>query len=91
MLREGLSQQARPRGGSNVRACFFPGLKGNDSYGPRDTITRSPAVIKTGSGLEVGLQLQLDEARKSSNGGAAGMDGLLGPEVPGPLRAGPSN
>ena len=88
---EGHLQQVRSRGGSNVRACFLPGLKGNVSYGPRDTITRSPTVIKTGSGLEVRLQLQLDEARKSSNGGAAGKIGLLGLEVPGPLQAGPSN
>ena len=88
---EEFSQQARSRGGSKVRACFLPRLKGNDFYGPRDTITRSPTVRKSGSGLEVGLQLQLDEARKSSHGGAAGMNGLLGLVAPGPLQAGPSN
>ena len=88
---EGLSQQIRPRGGSYVRACFLPGLKRNESYGPRDTITRSPEVITTGSGLGVGLQLQLDEARKSSSGGDARKSGLLGLEDPGPLQTGPTN
>ena len=90
-LGEGLTQQAGPGGGSNVRACFLPGLKGTDSFGPRDTMSRSPAVIKVGSGLKVGLQLQQVGAHKSSSGGAARMNGLIGPELLGSLQAGPSN
>ena len=53
---EGLPQQARPGGGSYVRACFHPGLKGADSPGPRDTISKSPTVKKVGSELKDGPQ-----------------------------------
>ena len=79
---EGLAHQFRPNGGPNVRASFLGGLKGNEFHGPTDKVTRSPAVIKDGSGLEVGLQLQLDEARKSSNVGAAGKKGMFGVQAP---------
>ena len=88
---EGLTQQAGPRGGSNVQASFHPGLKGSDSPGPRDTISKSPAVIKVGSGLQDGLQLQQAGAHKSSSGGAARRNGLIGPKWPGSMQAGPSN
>ena len=88
---EGLAHQFRPRGGPNARACFLGGLKGNEFHGPRDKLLRSPAVIKAGIGLEVGLQLQLDEAHKSSNVGAAGKKGIFGVKVPEPLQTGPSN
>ena len=88
---EGLAHQLRPRGGPNARACFLGGLKGNEFHGPRDKVIRSPAVIKAGIGLEVGLQLQLDEAHKSSNVGAAGKKGIFGVQDPGPLQTGPSN
>ena len=84
-------QQARPSGGAKGRACLLPGLKGNVSYGPRDTAIRSPAVIESGGGLGDGLRLQLDTTRKSSHGRAAGMYKWLGPVAPGPLQAGPSN
>ena len=90
-LGEGLTQQAGPGGGSNCRACLLLGLKGTNSSGLRDTISRSPAVIKAGGGLKVGLQLQQGGAHKSSSGGAARMIGLFGPELPGSLQAGPSN
>ena len=88
---EGLAHQFRPRGRPNVRACFLGGLKGNEFHGPRDKVNRSPAVIKAGSGLEVGLQLQLDEARKRSNVGAAGKKGTCGVQAPGPLQTGSVN
>ena len=88
---EGLSQQVRSSGGPDVRACFLPGLKRNESYGPRDIITRRLAVLKNGNGLGVGLHLQLDKDRKSANGGDAGKKGLLGLEVPRLSQAGKSN
>ena len=88
---EGLAQQLRTRGGPNARACFLGGLEGNEFHGLRDKAFRSPAVIKAGIGLEVGLQLQLDEAHKSSNVGAAGKKGIFGVQDPGPLQTGPSN
>ena len=78
---ERLSQQARPRRGPDVWACFLPGLKMKESFGPRDIITRRPAVLINGNGLGVGLHLQLDKVRKSANGGDAGKKGLLGLEV----------
>ena len=88
---ERLSQQVRFRGGPVVRACFRPGLKMKESFGPRDIITRRPAVLKNGNGLGVGLHLQLDKDRKSANGGDAGKKGLLGLEVLGSSQASTSN
>ena len=88
---EGLTQQAGPGGGSNARACFHPGLKGADFPGPRDTISKSPAVIKVGSGLKDGLQLQQAGAHKSSSDWAARRNGMFGPKWPGSMQADSSN
>ena len=88
---ERLTQQAGPGGGSNVRACFHPGLKRAVSPGPSDTISKSPTVKKVGSGLKDGLQLQQAGAHKSSSGWAARRKGLIGPKWPGSMQAGPSN
>ena len=88
---EEIKKQAWSSGGYRAQARLPPGPKGNDFHGPRDLTTRSPAVLKKGSGLEVGLHLQLDEAHKKSIGGAAGRSGRFGLVAPGPLQASPSN
>ena len=87
---EGLTQQDGSGGGSIVRACFHPGLKGVDYPGPRDIISKSPAFIKVGKGLKDGLQLQQAGAHMSSSDGAARRKGMFGPK-PGSMQAGPSN
>ena len=88
---ERLTQQARPGGGPNVRACFHSGLKRAVFPGPSNTISKSPAVKKVGSGLKDGLQLEQAGAHKSSSGWAARRKGLIGPKGPGSMQAGSSN
>ena len=88
---ERLIQQAGPGGGPNGRAGFHTGLKRNVSPGTSDTINKSPAVNKGGSGLKDGLKLQQDGAHKSSSGWAARRKELIGSKWPGYIQAGPSN
>ena len=83
---EGLTQHAGPGGGS----CIHPGLKGVDYPGPRDIISKSPAFIKVGKGMQYGPQLQQAGAHTSPSVGAARRVEKFGSK-PGSTQAGPSN
>ena len=83
VLGVGPIQQAAPGVGSKVRARFLPGLKESEFPGSRARISRSPNVLKAGSGLKEGLKWQHVGAHKISTNGAASLVGLIGPELPG--------
>ena len=90
VLGVGPIQQVEPGVGSKERARFLPRLKESVFPGPRARISRSPDVLKAGSGLKEGLKWQQVGAHKISTDGAASLVGLIGPELP-RLQAGPSN
>ena len=87
----GLIQQVRSSVGPNVRSRTLPGLNGIEILGPRPDISRSLNAQKDVSGLKKNLKMQQAGAHNVSTVGAASLDGLNGPELPGPKQSGPSN
>ena len=87
---ERLIQQAGPEGGPYGRAGLYPGLKRAASPEISNTINKSPAIKKGGSGRKEGLKVQQEGVHKRSSGWAARKKELIGSNWPGYIQVGPS-